>query len=220
MKYSNDGVVCFNEANHTYINTQTGKQLESVTTYINKFKNKFDSEYWAKKESIKTGETKQQVLDRWSAKAKASCDRGTLLHKMFEDYTDGKSIEKYTDDIHLVGKGFIADFYESKRLTPIQNEVIVYGESHAGQVDNISKDALDNHYILDFKSNDTITDFSYGKTMLGEYSNYNDANFIHYSLQLSIYKKLFKSAISGLFIIHITDKEYNVIKCIDMPVFI
>lgn len=220
MKYSNDGVVCFNEASHTYTNTQTGKQLESVTTYINKFKNKFDSDYWANRESLKTGETKQQVLDRWSAKAKASCDRGTLLHKMFEDYTEGKTIENYNDDIHLVGKSFITDFYESKRLIPIQNEVIVYGETHAGQIDNLSIDEQGNCYILDFKSNDTITDFSYGKMMLGEYSKFNDANFIHYSLQLSIYRNLCKETIAGLFIVHITDKEYNVIKCIDMPVII
>lgn len=213
MKYSNDGIVLFDPLRHIYTNVETGKQLESVTTYINRFKNKFDYQYWGQREADKTGETLEQVLKRWSDKAKLSCDIGTHVHSMFEDYVNGLSIEKYKSEKELSGKIFINDFYETKRLTPVQNEIIVYNENYAGQIDNLSHDKDNNYYILDYKTNDRIESNSYGKYMLGQYCNVPDSTFYHYSIQLSCYERMVGIEIKNKYIIHIKRDGYDIIPC-------
>lgn len=213
MKLSNDGVVQFDPERHIYTNLITGNQLESVTTYINRFKNKFDSEYWGKREANKTGETLEQVLQRWKDKASNSCNIGTDVHRMFEDYVNGLPTTKYIDEKCLSGRMFINDFYESKRLIPVQNEIIVYNDNYAGQIDNLSHDNKGNYYILDYKTNDKIESNSYGKYMLDQYANVPDSTFYHYSLQLDCYSRMIDIEIKNKYIIHIKNDGYDIIPC-------
>jgi ATP-dependent exoDNAse (exonuclease V) beta subunit len=231
MKYSNDNSVVFNDKNHTYF--LGSKQLTSVTTFINQFKNKFDSDYHSKRIAEKQGVTQEEILKLWSDKAKKSSEIGTAIHKIFEDYIDGKfsvisnEIEidfmelepDYLIDFYHKSKSaiqFIKDFFVTDRLIPIYTEHIVYNENLAGQVDLICKDKKDNWYILDFKTNEKIETFSYNKKMLGIFNEINDCNFYHYSLQLSIYKKMFKEPIKGLYIVHIKSDGYEFIECVDI----
>jgi ATP-dependent exoDNAse (exonuclease V) beta subunit len=231
MKCSIDKSVVFDSVSHTY--TKNGKKLISVTTFINQFKNKFDSDYHSKRIAKKENKTQEEILKLWSDKAKKSCEIGTAIHKIFEDYIDGKfsvisnEIEidfmdldiEYLIDFYPKSKvaiQFIKDFFISGRLTPVYTEYIVHNDFLAGQVDLICKDKDNNYYILDFKTNDKIETFSYNKKMLGVFKDINDCNFYHYSLQLSIYKKMFDKDIKGLFIIHIKPNKYDFIECIDI----
>jgi hypothetical protein len=82
-KYSKDGRVCFNAKGHTY--TLDGdKKLIGVTTYIEQFKNKFDSDYFAEKKSIETGVPKEYILWEWKQKAEHSRNMGTAVHQYFK----------------------------------------------------------------------------------------------------------------------------------------
>jgi ATP-dependent exoDNAse (exonuclease V) beta subunit len=232
MKYSNDKRVVFESESHSYFNKD--KKLLSVTTFLHKFKNEFDSDFFSKKIALRDGKTQKEILDLWSAKAKKSCDIGTAIHKIFEDYINGDfavlngeiQIEflelpiEYYLDFHSKAKvsiQFIKDFFVTNRLIPVHTEYIVYDDNLAGQVDLICKDKNDNYYILDFKTNDKIEKYSYNKKMLNEFSILNDSNFYHYSLQLSIYKKMIKEIdIKKLFIIHIKLNSYEIIECEDI----
>lgn len=232
MKYSNDKSVVFDNESHTY--TKNKKKLISVTTFINKYKNKFDSDFFSKKVALKEGKTQNEILDLWSAKAKKSVEIGTAIHKIFEDYINGdyavlnneiqiEFIElpfNYYIEFHNKAKvsiKFIKDFFVTKRLIPIYTEYIVYNDYLAGQIDLICKDLKGNYYILDFKTNEKIEKFSYNKKMLNEFYFLNDSNYYQYSLQLSIYKKMFaENKINKLYIIHIKETEYQIIECEDI----
>jgi hypothetical protein len=232
MKYSNDKRVSFESETHSYFLGK--KRLESVTTFISKFKNKFDSDFYSKKIAEREDKTQDQVLNEWKEKANKSCEIGTAIHKIFEDYKDGKYsfinneisidlfdikpeyfIEFYNKSI--VATNFIKEFFLTNRLTPVYSELIVYNEFIAGQLDMICKDKDDNYYIIDFKTNSKIDRNSYGKSMKGLFKIYGDCTYYHYCIQLSIYKKLFKEKeIKKMYLIHITEKGYELIECEDV----
>jgi len=232
MKYSNDKGVVFDSESHTYIKGKN--KLVSVTTFISNFKNKFDSDFYSKKIALRENKTQEEVLSEWSEKAKKSCDIGTAIHKIFEDYTnnnysmiqgnlsfDFMELEpNYLQEFNVkkeVALKFINDFFITKRLIPIYSELIVYNEFLAGQIDLICKDKKDNYYILDFKTNDKIEKYSYNKKMLLMFNEINDSNFYHYSLQLSIYKRMFtENKINKIFLVHIKTDDYEFIECEDI----
>lgn len=232
MKYSKDKRVSFDERTHSYFLGK--KRLKSVTTFINDFKNEFDSDYWSKIIAERENVTQEEILIRWKKKAFKSTEIGTAIHKIFEDYTNNKYsklndsfIFDYNileDDFLIefnskrnISIKFINDFFETKRLTPIETEFIVYNEFLAGQIDMICKDENDNFYILDFKTNSEIKKDSYNKKMKFPFDIIDDCSFYHYSLQLSIYKELIKEySIRDLFLIHITESKYTFIKCEDL----
>jgi len=231
MKYSLDKSVAFDSVSHTY--TKNGKKLISVTSFISQFKNEFDSDYWSNKIALRDNKTQKEVLAEWKAKAKKSCDIGTAIHKIFEDYIDG-NFSIVNDEIEVnfleidescildfIPKSkqaieFIKDFFISGRLIPLYTEYIVHNDILAGQVDLICKDKENNFYILDFKTNEKIEVNSYGKNLNGKFKDIPDSTFYHYSLQLSIYKQMFDKDIKGLFLVHIKPDKYDFIECVDI----
>jgi len=231
MKISKDKSVAFDSVSHTY--TKNNKKLISVTTFINQFKNKFDSDYWSAKIALRDNKEQSEVLKEWSDKAKKSCEIGTAIHKIFEEYINGNfailSDEILIDFVDLdieyftefypkskVAIQFIKDYFITERLIPVYTEYIVHNENLAGQVDLICKDKTDNYYILDFKTNDKIEVNHYKKYLNGIFKDIPDSTFYHYSLQLSIYKQMFDKDIKGLFLIHIKPDKYDFIECVDI----
>lgn len=232
MKYSKNKKVSFDSGTHSYF--LKDKKLTSVTTLINKFKNEFDSDFWSKKIAKKENTTQELILKKWKDKAFKSTEIGTAIHKIFEDYTNvnycvtngklefeyKKLNAEFMKDFNLkkeVSLKFINDFFITKRLIPIESEFIVYNDFLAGQLDMICKDHENNFYIIDFKTNEKIDTYSYGKKMKGIFSEIDDCSYFHYSLQLSIYKKLLKDYnIDKIFLIHITSEKYEFIECKDL----
>jgi len=229
MKYSKNKKVSFDSGTHSYF--LKNKKLTSVTTLINKFKNEFDSDFWSKKIAKKENTTQQIILKKWKDKAFKSTEIGTAIHKIFEDYTNqnycvtngklefeyNKLNSEFMEDFNLkkeISLKFINDFFITKRLIPVESEFIVYNDFLAGQLDMICKDKDGNFYILDFKTNEKIDTFSYGKTMKGIFSHLDDASYFHYCLQLSIYKRMLKQYdIKKIFLVHITTENYFFIEC-------
>lgn len=231
MKYSNDKSVVFNDKDHTYF--KKNKKLTSVTTFISKYKNEFDSDFFSKKIALRDSKTQEEVLFEWEQKAKKSREIGTAIHKIFEDYVNNKYCylnedlifdfleldSEYLIDFKNKSKvaiSFIKDFFIENRLIPVYTEFIVYDENLAGQIDLICKDQKDNYYILDFKTNDRIEKYSYNKKMKGEFSFLNDSSYYHYCLQLSIYKKMINLKIKKLYLVHIKLDSYEFIECEDI----
>lgn len=232
MRYSKDKRVVFNPKDHSYFNGD--KKLISVTTFLSKFKNEFDSEFYSKRAAKKEGVSQQEILDRWEAKGLKSRTIGTAIHKIFEDYTNkeyyvinGELIfddclenpDYYLDYLKKkkVSEKFVNDFFVSGRLTPIYSEYIVYNDKLSGQIDMICKDNQNNYYILDYKTNDKIDVNHYGKFYKGELKFLPESTYNSYSLQLSIYKTMLKKYdIKKLFLVHITEKDYYFIECEDL----
>ena len=62
--HKRDSRITFNEEEHSYTIDDKNKAI-SVTQLIQKFFPKFDKNYWAERESNKTGESKEEILNRW-----------------------------------------------------------------------------------------------------------------------------------------------------------
>lgn len=212
MKYSKDGMVVFNEDNHTYF--LGDKKLTSVTQYISKYKPVFDSDLIAGKYAKKHNLIKEDVLKMWKEKGEKACDMGSFVHQIFEDYILGLHIAVRSDYVKcLVAKKFIKDFFKSGRLIPVETEYIVYNNELAGQIDCIVKNEFGHHFILDWKTNSEIKYENSWQSMLGKYSDLDDCSFNHYSIQLNKYKELCTEYdIKGCFIVHLMDEDYKIIK--------
>jgi len=218
MKYSKDGVIEFDPKYHTYTNLVTGKRLTSVTRFLKLFENEFDSDFFSNKIAKKRGITQAQVLKEWKEKADLSCKIGTDCHYIIEHYIlHGEILEPKNKKEEIVIK-YINDFLVSKRVIPNETEYIVYNDYLAGQIDFIAE--RNGLFIKDFKTNEKIETYSYGKYMLNEFSMFPDSSFYKYSLQLDIYEKLIKKPIKGKFIVHIKENEYIFYKCEEMLKFI
>lgn len=214
MKYSNDGLVSFDDSTHTYL--KDGKKLQSVTSFINQYKNKFDSDYHSKRIALKRGVSQDEVLKEWKDKADLSTEMGTFIHKIFENYTMSLPYENsglYQKE--AIAIKFIEDIFLTERLMPIACEMIVYNDYLAGQIDNLSKDRNGNLYILDWKTNSEISRNNYGKSMLDKLISIPDCAYYHYCLQLGIYKRL-HGEVNDCYIIHLDEHDYKIIPTEDV----
>jgi ATP-dependent exoDNAse (exonuclease V) beta subunit len=219
LKYSKDGKVVFNPQYHSYSYVAGGLKLKSVTKYVGEHKPIFDSIPIATDYAAKHGLNVDDVLSMWKVKSEASLVNGTAVHKVFEDYVIEKIIKttgKYPKE--EIAVKFIKEFFETKRLIPVDAEVIVYEGNIAGQIDCIAKNDKDEYFILDWKSNEKIEKESFrGKTMFPPYDNLFDCNYYHYSLQTRLYQRLCTQySIKDAYIVHIGQDNYNVMRAIDI----
>ena len=158
-----------------------------------------------------------------------SCFRGTGIHKDMENLMMSKS----KTDMEVLGLGGKIpgefSFGENTKELIVGNiypEILLYRISDdgklkvAGQVDLLIVDHDGGVYICDYKSNKKIDQKSYfnqktkkSTKMKYPLNNLDDANFLHYSLQLSLYMWMVLKAnpnlfMKGLHIIHF-DHEGN-----------
>lgn len=142
----------------------------------------------------------QEILDAWDEENRKSCERGTKIHEEIEN-----SFYKNPKDISLQKFGLGGKFECKKDYTELDleygvyPEYLIYRESEdgilriAGQVDLIIKSG-NNIVIVDHKSNKKIdlksgynTQTKSTSKMKYPLNNLDDANFYHYTLQLSTY---------------------------------
>lgn len=218
MKYSKDGRVCFNAENHTY--KLGDKYLQGVTGLIEKFKNPFNSDEVATKYAAKHGLDKDELLADWAAKGLKSRNDGTIVHKMIEEYI-------LTGELSIPGVSkkesaavlFIEEYFKSGKLVPVEAEMIVHNDHVATQIDVVAKNRLGEYFILDWKTNSTISDNGYGKKMLPPFGRYPDATFYHYSLQLNFCKSLCREyPIKDAFIVHLKDEGFEIMNIENMTI--
>ena len=212
MKKSKDGIIEFNEKYHTYSNGVIN--LESITKYISKYKGFFDLDLIAGNYAIKNNLLKEDVINMWKEKGKRSCEVGTYIHSIFEDYILKKD-HVYQDYPKVdVARKIKLELFSSKRLIPLETEYIVYNDKYAGQIDCIAKNKKGEHFIFDWKTNNKIDFSSFGgKKMKTPYNHLMDCNFIHYSLQLSCYKEMCKEYdINKCYIVHLEENSYSIIE--------
>ena len=107
--HDRDNRIFFDESNHNYTIDKKIKAI-SVTQLIHKFFPEFDKEYWAEKESIKTGLNKIDILEKWKKLGNKARDLGTDLHNQIEnfynkiDYKKSREFENFQIFIRLILK--------------------------------------------------------------------------------------------------------------------
>jgi len=217
------GHVKYFDEPHIYIDTRTGHQLTSVTTWLKQFSQEFDTQYWSNYKANQRGITQEEILREWEMARVYGQLRGTRVHLLAEHLSNNKEfvypipveivqmdlVEKFNTEIGLL-KPQIEAFIENENFTVIKNELILANHSIAGQCDLLAE--KDGRIILyDFKT-DLSIDFTtkYG-TLKKPFQDLPATNFSKYTLQLSTYKRLLETATSikvdEMYIVHFNVKN-------------
>ena len=149
---------------------------------------------------LEFNKTQQDILDEWDKKNKESCERGTKIHAELENsfYKSGKNVS--LQRFGIGGKFECKKDYSDLDLEyGVYPEYLIYRESDdgilrlAGQIDLIVKQGNE-ITVCDWKTNQEIkqkagfnTQTKSTSKMKYPLNNLDDANFWHYTLQLSTY---------------------------------
>ena len=202
--------IIFKEEGHLYESIDNDSiDWLSVTSFIGKFKPKFDREGQAKKSSKNKrskwyGMTEKEILTAWDNETKRAIGLGNYYHDQREaDMLDLKTIGRHGVEVPII-KPIIDE--QGTKFAPKQKlkegvypEHLVYLKSAGicGQADLVE---IVNGYIniYDYKTNKEIKEKGFtnweGITnkMYKPVNNLDDCNLNHYNLQLSIYAYIIK----------------------------
>lgn len=209
-----------------------GKRIGiSSTGLIHNYSQKFEANKMAEKVAIKNNKTTAEVLEEWRIENKFSTTKGTILHEMAQslwcgrDYiVDYDSLDSDVDKNRLklaIEKTIpqISQFWLDYKdtLEIVAEELIIGSEEFniAGAVDMLLMNKLTGELVMiDFKTNKEIKRTGFrGQKMQVPLQKLNDCNFIHYSLQLHLYKLLIEKysglKISEHFIVYFSERAEN-----------
>ena len=221
--YERDERIQFSDSDHTYLIDKKNKAV-SVTELIGRYFPKFDKEFWANKESIKTGKPKNEILKKWDELGKKARDLGTELHEQIENFYNSKEYirSKELDKFFKFHKNHIQDKYQ-----PHRTEWRIFDEDKnlAGTVDMVYEKENDELFIFDWKRSKKIinSDGSIEKNNpfengLNGLSLLPSSDYGKYCLQQNIYKNILESKYDkkvssmNLLILHPHLENYHIIQ--------
>jgi ATP-dependent exoDNAse (exonuclease V) beta subunit len=202
--------VIFKEEGHVYESRDEEKiDWTSVTSFISKFKPKFDAKAQAKKSATNKhskwyGMTEKEILAAWDAETERAINLGNWYHNQREsDILDFNTIQRDGVELPII-KPIVKD--NGVKIAPEQRlndgvypEHFVYLKSLGlcGQADlvEIVNGEIN---ITDYKTNKEIKESGFtnweGITskMYNPVNHLDDCNLNHYNLQLSIYAYIIK----------------------------
>jgi ATP-dependent exoDNAse (exonuclease V) beta subunit len=179
----------FKEKYHKYY--YDGKNYESVTTFIKRFKEEFDSDKWSKVTAEKTGQDQDKVLEEWKKLNDRANEIGHATHAWIENFFKGvyQPIPRDFEIIDRLDK-FHKIYYEKlTKLVPVKFEQKVFSTKWklAGTFDALFtyKDQL---VIVDWKTNKKFdTTSAYNKKLLSPFETEDECKLTEYSIQISLY---------------------------------
>ena len=221
--YERDERIQFSDSDHTYLIDKKNKAV-SVTELIGRYFPKFDKEFWANKESIKTGKPKNEILKKWDDLGKKARDLGTELHEQIENFYNSKeqTRSKELDKFFKFHKNHIQDKYK-----PHRTEWRIFDEvkNLAGTVDMVYEKENGELFIFDWKRSKKIinSDGSIEKNNpfengLNGLSHLPSSDYVKYCLQQNIYKNILESKYDkkvssmNLLILHPHIENYHIIQ--------
>jgi hypothetical protein len=183
-------MLSFDKVTHSYKNIHTGDAYVSATTLINKFKKKFDADFYAKKSAEKEGVTPEEIKARWKKMNDESKVKGSSIHEAIDAFnTTGKINEQYKELLLALEALNLYDLKKTKC------EELVYNHDYrlAGTAD-IIEDMGSSFNVYDFKTNKKFNLNSlYNSYLLDPISHLSECEYNIYALQLSLYAFMYKS---------------------------
>ena len=221
--HKRDERIQFSDSDHTYLIDKKNKAV-SVTELIGRYFPKFDKEFWANKESIKTGKPKNEILKKWDELGKKARDLGTELHEQIENFYNSKEYirSKELDKFFKFHKNHIQDKYQ-----PHRTEWRIFNEDKnlAGTVDMVYEKENGELFIFDWKRSKKIinSDGSIEKNNpfengLNGLSHLPSSDYVKYCLQQNMYKNILESKYDkkvssmNLLILHPHLENYHIIQ--------
>ena len=231
----------FEESTHSYY--YNGKRVAySVTQFIHRFFEEFDSESISKKYALKHNLNQEDVLKEWEKSGKISSTSGTIIHSYLENAKRGKTFD--IDYSEAIKEGILDEVQERVRillpkakafhkdtlnkLFPIQLEYTVGIEDViAGNIDMLCWNEYAQEFqIWDYKNLKRFdVSNNFGRKCIGDtFSNYDDCHLVKYSVQLNMYKAILERvlgiSIGKCFLVHFdyTDRSdrFEIYECLDL----
>ena len=199
------------DENHVYTDSD-GIIYQSVSSILNKYKEPFDRLGIAEKVAKSKGISIEEVLESWELSALYGTNVHKQLEGFFSDCDYGTDlINNHINKLRLWKKQEVK-FYTEVILSNRQAKI-------AGMADLLVEKTTGRWSIIDWKTSAKINRVAYGgKRMKRVLNHLHDCNFVHYSLQLSIYACLLGRAIDKMTLIHIPRGRiaFNVVPCLDL----
>jgi len=226
--HKRDSRITFNEEEHSYTIDDKNKAI-SVTQLIQKFFPKFDKNYWAERESNKTGESKEEILNRWEELGSKARDLGTELHNQIENYYNGTEYNNSREFEKFIN---FHEKYISKNYNPFRTEWRVFDENKllAGSIDMVYQKSDNEVFLFDWKrskkiinSNGSVEKQNPFENGLKGLSHLSSTDYIKYCLQQNIYKYILEKnyglivSSMNLLILHPFYSKYHIVKVEDLP---
>ena len=221
--HKRDERIQFSDSDHTYLIDKKNKAV-SVTELIGRYFPKFDKDFWANKESIKTGKPKNEILKKWDELGNKARYLGTELHEQIENFYNSKEYirSKELDKFFKFHKNHIQDKYQ-----PHRTEWRIFDEDKnlAGTVDMVYEKENGELFIFDWKRSKKIinSDGSIEKNNpfengLNGLSHLPSSDYVKYCLQQNMYKNILESKYDkkvssmNLLILHPHLENYHIIQ--------
>ena len=210
-------MIYFNEGTHTYVNTENGRELISVTTLLGKYKPKFDKKENATRVAKREGLDVDFVLDLWEKEKNKACDYGTAIHKVMEDFLVENKQEAEYESLYKSYKSLASYIFKGYNKFKAEERMNSIEDNIAGTADLVYE--KEKSFMLgDFKTNKRFNfHSSFNEYMIGPLSHLTVCEFNTYALQLSMYaymyEKMTNKKCDGLVIFYKTDdiwKSINV----------
>lgn len=204
----------FVESSHTYYVDGTKDGYISCTSLVHNMFEKFDADVVISKmmssrnwpNSPYFGMEADDIKKKWDANRDAAAQAGTAMHENIEMFYNEESHEENSKEFELFSK-YLSDH---NIYRPHRTEWCIFDEEArvCGSVDMIydDPDRPGYHIIADWKRSKAIKTENRWQSGIHRYTAHlPDCNFIHYSLQLAIYKyileKKYGRKISKTFIV-------------------
>lgn len=225
----NKHIITFDEEPHTYTDNFGGEYV-SATTFIGGFFDKFDMVAMSMKCSSGSnpkyiGRTPEDIMAEWQAEGDRGRNEGTNTHEYAEGLMCGWSrlpgpISDRCKNLFIQVDGAVKKL--SSHFVLVGAEIIVFSPrlGIAGMIDLLMFDKVRRRLlILDWKQNKKLSRHNQWQKAHAPIDHLEDTDINHYSLQLSLYKKIIemegyfsKIDIIDLGIIHLKENVFDFIK--------
>lgn len=220
-----DSRISFVDSTHTYYIDGSSDGYISSTTLVHSLFPAFDADSIISKmmkskkwpSSPYFGRSPDDIKKGWDSNRDMAASAGTAMHENIEMYYNGEPHETESKEFGMFSN-YASDFCD---LEPFRTEWEIFDEEAmvAGSVDMIYKDPDSPGCIIvaDWKRSKEIKTFN--KWQRGNdplTRNLQDCNFVHYSLQLALYKnileKKYGQTVTGTFLVILHPSQDNYIK--------
>ena len=192
--------ITFQELGHLYTDSLDNEYTSSTELVHSAFE-PFDAEKTAAAKSARTGIPAQQYIQEWDRIRDEASDNGTHLHENCERQILGRFSEMHRPADDAERLEFRAAWNEVEKIKSagflsLEPEKLIFSPRFrvAGSIDLLVKKAPAHYLILDWKRVKAIK-YSGFRNRTGTHPatmHLQDCNFIHYSLQLSIYEQILR----------------------------
>lgn len=167
----------FDKENHIY--TLNGKELKSVSSWIEQFVPEFNANIVSSVMSRTSEMSPEEIRAKWELKGKIAREQGNWLHDSIQYYL------KYDNEFENEP---VKEFKKHQTDNTYYSEMIVYDDEYAGTIDLIEVIKKGKVKLHDFKTNENL--YKKKGKLKEPYKDLENTPMNKYRLQLSKYKEM------------------------------